>query len=215
MTTNTPHDLLSVVDRLTLPKFEHVAQMINDTWKVRSVEVPPLLELFRDAVKPSSNNSAGSAAMKSTRSLIDGDALLEYSKMVATSAGWAHDAGSTPTRDPIVDLRAWYAATLADNARDDDWYRRHLNGWVGIITTHLEPPGRFTIHRPCPVCRGTSYGDQITGGDLWPIEVRYRVDDEGRTSGHTATCRIPGCGTRWLGHDAVMELAEELAEGAA
>ena len=212
MTTTT---LLDVVDRLTKPVFEHVAQLVGETWKVRTVEVPPLLHLFRDAVSPSSNRDTGSASMKSTRTPADLDAMFEFGKMVATAAGWAAEGGSTPTRDPVTDLRAWYAATLADNARDDDWYRRHLSGWVAIITTHLEPPNRFVLHRPCPVCAGTTWGDAINGGDLWPIEVRYRRDDNGHTSGHTASCRIPSCNTRWIGYDAVMELAEELNEGAA
>ena len=139
--------------------------------------------------------------------------------MVATAAGWAHYAGATPTRDAATDLRAWYAGTLADNTRDDDWYQRHLRGWVTIIRTHLEPPERFTLHHACPVCGGTSWGDAINGGALWPIEVRYRMVDNDRgestMTDEVATCRIPECATRWVGHASVTELADELQERSA
>lgn len=211
-TDDKPRDLLAVVDVLTLPKFEHVAQEHADgVWKVRTAEVPPLLQLFGAAVSPSGNRDTGSSSSKSTRSPADLEALFEYAKMTSTAAGWAHDAGAVPTRNPVVDLRAWYAATLADNTRDDDWYRRHLNGWVAIIRNHLEPPEAFVIRHPCPVCRVAAFGNAIDGGDSWPIEVRYRKTDDGRMIDEVARCRA-GCSTVWRGHAAIMELAEELAE---
>lgn len=212
--TNEPRDLLATVDLLTLPSFEHIAQGGDGNWRVRSVQVPPLLELMRDAVLPSGGKDAGSKSLPNTRNPVDWDAMLAYHRMLSTAAGWAHDAGSVPTRDPIRDLRAWYAATLTDNARDDDWYRRHLNGWVVIIRAHLEPPESFVIQRACPVCRVEAYGNAIDGGDQWPIEVRYRKNDDGRILDEVAHCRA-GCNTVWRGHESIMELAEELAEGAA
>lgn len=214
MTTNPePRDLLATVDLLTLPRFEHVAQEHADgVWKVRTAEVPPLLRLFRDRVSPSGERNGTGTTTKDTRSVADLEAMMEYGKMVGAAAGWAHDAGAVPTRDPVKDLRVWYAATLTDNARNDDWYRTYLNGWVATIRDHLDPPEKYVPHIICPVCGGKEWGDQINGGDLWPILIRYRIDETThRRTDEVARCRA-GCETVWYGIEAIMELADEIAE---
>lgn len=204
-------DLLGIVDLLTLPRYEHVAQEHADgNWKIQTAEVPAMLQQFGDAIHQfGERNDTRSSSPKSTRTILDLEALFEYSKMAAIAASWVRDAGRVPTRDPVEDLRTWYAFTLADNTRDDDWYRRQLNGWVGIIRNHLEPPEAFVIEHPCPVCKATSWGNAIDGGDQWPIEVRYRKTDDGRMVDEIARCRA-GCATIWRSHAAIMELAEEL-----
>lgn len=209
----TVNDLLGVVDLLTLPRFEHLAQEHEDgMWKIVTCEVPPMLQMFGDAVRQFGERSeGGSGSSRSTRIPFDAEALEAYTRMTATAAGWVRDAGLVPTRDPVKDLRVWYSVTLSDNTRDDDWFRVHLNGWVGRIRDHLEPPESFVIRHACPVCKVASWGDAIGGGDVWPIEVRYRKDDDGRMFGEVARCRA-GCGTVWRGHGAIMELAEEVNE---
>jgi hypothetical protein len=212
MNGTQPETLLDVVDELTRPKFEQVAQLQDGKWAVRNVQVPALLELMRDAVTPSGEGNGGSGASKSTRAPVDLEALFEFAKMTSTAAGWAHGAGVRPTREPATDLRAWYSATLGDNTRNDDWYRRHITRWVVIIRNKLVPPKSFEAKYPCPVCGTVGWGDQFNGGGSWPIEVRYRLDDDERMRDEVARCRAPQCGVVWYGHDAVVELAEEATE---
>lgn len=209
----TSDSLPEVIALLTAPTFEHVAQNHDGHWRPVTAEVPPLLVLMRDAVLPSSNRDTGSASSAATRSIADFEAMMHYGRMVAAASDWVFRAGVVPTRDPVIDLPAWHdrvRANLGDDERD--WYRRHLSGWVGIIRTHLEPPERFVIEHACPVCRTASYGDAINGGDRYPIEVRYRLNESGGMVDEIATCRAPNCGTRWNGHESVMELADELNE---
>lgn len=207
-------DLLTAVDRLTKPEHQHIAQK-DDTgrWlKAHTVTHPPLLQRMHEAVHPSSNRTAGSASSASTRSPIDLDALFEYAKMTAQIRDWCRIEHIPPHRDPVTALRQWYVARLI-HPGDDTWHIRQLTGWARIIRDHLNPPERFTVKAPCPCCLVTGYGDEINGGDTWPIEVRYRLTDDGRMVDHIAFCRA--CGTTWVGKEAVIELADEIEEKAA
>lgn len=208
-------DLLDVVDELTKPKIEHVAQRSDrGEWiRTKAVELPPLLERMHDAVWPSGERNGGSGSSPATRSPADVSALFEYAKICAAIGSWCRIVGVKPTRDPIVDLRAWYAATLKDNSFDPaGWYLREARRWKRLIEGHLEPPKSFEAKVACPVCNATAWGDQYSGGSSWPIEVRYKVTDEGRTADETATCRA--CRTVWVGHESITELVEELGEKA-
>lgn len=205
-------DLLEAVDELTLEQHEHVAQKSDDgRWlKAHTVTHASLLQRMADAVTPSSNRDTASASSAATRSPIDTVALFEYAKMTTAIKDWCRIAGVPPQRDPGDGLRKWYTARLADNDRDDTWYTRQLTGWANLIRDHLNPPQSFTVTRRCPICHTTAWGDAISGGDTWPIEVRYRRDDDGQMSDEVARCRV--CQGAWIGHEAIIELAEELSE---
>lgn len=205
-------DLLEAVDELTLEQHEHVAQKADDgRWlKAHTVTHASLLQRMADAVTPSTGRDNSSKSSAATRSPVDADALFEYVKMSAAIKSWCLMVQVAPDRDPAVGLRKWYVARLAQPNEDDAWYTRQLTGWANIIRNHLNPPQSFTIKAPCPVCLVTGYGNAIDGGDTWPIEVRYRLEDDTRVTDETARCR--SCQAVWGGHDAVRELADELEE---
>lgn len=208
-------DLHDVVRALTEPTYEHVFQKSEGgESKVETVEHAPLFEQLRERFFPSSgSDGAGSKAALSARVPADLGAMYEYAKIAAQIGSWCRMIGLPGTRDAHTDLLAWH-----DKARgllspeQADWYRRTLTAWTNLIRNLLEPPESFVIERPCPVCRVSEWGDQINGGDRYPIEVRYRLDDTGAMVDHVARCRAPKCETVWWGREAVMELADELNE---
>lgn len=204
-------DLLELVDLLTLPKPEKVAQRHDYGWKIAWVSHDPLLKQFGDAVWPSSNSSAGSASMASTRSLVDLDALFKYAKLSSAIGDWCHAVGVRATRKPVNDLRAWYAAYLKFDQADASFYEKQLRGWVGMIRHHLQPNDGFDLQYPCPVCgkRAWSDGNPDGAGGTFPLRVEYQKGDNATTR-HRAECRAPDCATAWEGIDAVAELASEL-----
>ncbi|MET0716395.1 MAG: hypothetical protein ABWY57_15930 [Mycetocola sp.] len=205
-------DLLEAVDALTQPVIEHIAQK-SDTgkWlKAHTVTRPPLLQQMADAVTPSSNRTAGSAASADTRTPIDLGALFEYRKMAAQIGDWCRIVNIPPTRDAVTDLRRWYTARLAIADGEDRFYIRALTAWGNTIRNYLEPPESFVPEYGCPVCGATTWGDMINGGGPWPIEVKYRVDEQGITSDEVALCRP--CRAVWEGHDAIVELSDEMKE---
>lgn len=206
--------LLEAVDALTKETHDHIAQKDDDgKWlKAHTVTMPPLLVRMHESVMPSSGTDGGSKSAKSTRSPVDLDALFEFAKMTSQIGDWCRIAGTPVTRDPVTDLRRWYTDRLTQtpDEHDDRFYLGQLRAWANIIRNHLYPPERFTPEIPCPVCGAKEWGDMINGGGTWPIEVRYRKDDDGTMSDETALCRP--CRTVWQGHDAIVELAEEAAE---
>lgn len=204
-------DLLELVDVLTLPQSERVAQRNTDgTWRTSFVTHDPLLKQFRDAVWPSSNTAGGSASLASTRSPVDVTALFEMAKMSAIIGDWCRLVGARTTRshDAVVDLRSWYAAYISTDMATEAWYGQQLHKFISTIRRHLNPSSGFDLMYPCPVCRRRDWGDTETGG-VFPIRVEYTKTDHG-TSRHRAECRNSDCRTAWLGLDAVVELAAEL-----
>lgn len=205
-------DLLEAVDALTLVEHEHIAQKSDDgRWlKAHTVTHPSLLQRMADAVTPSTGRDNASKSSAATRSPVDADALFEYAKMSAAIKSWCLMVRVAPDRDPAVGLRRWYVARLAQPGEDDAWYTRQLTSWANIIRNHLNPPQSFTIKAPCPVCLVTAFGNEIDGGDTWPMQVRYRMTDNNEMVDTMAICRA--CATVWPGYESVAELAEEVGE---
>jgi hypothetical protein len=206
-------DLLDAVDALTKPIIEHFSQKDDDGKfvKAHTITRDPLLTQLRDAVNPSANNNAGSASLQSARSIIDSDALLEYSKMASAIGDWCRQMKVERTRDPIVDLRRWYVAYDREGDQPD-WYRNELQRWAHVIRNHLEPPKRMEVTTPCPVCGKRTWTDAEGNELLFPIMVEYKATDEGSIKPN-ALCRA--CDTVWRGYDAVAELADELNQESA
>lgn len=204
-------DLLDAVDELTKPEHRHLAQKDDfGKWiKVHSVTDPPLLQRMQDAVHPSTNKNAGSAASASTRAPADLEAMFEYAKMTSQIRDWCRMQTVTVLRDPIRDLRRWYTSTLTQPVLEQ-FYIRQLRQWATTIRNHLDPPETFVAKHPCPVCGAQGWGDAINGGDTWPIEIRYRKDETDRVTDEIALCRP--CRAVWVGHDAILELADEMNE---
>lgn len=206
-------DLLDVVDVLTKPKIEHVAQRSDrGEWlRTHTVVLPPLLVRMHEAVWPSGELNGTGTSSPGTRSPVDVSALYEYAQMCVAIGSWCLILRVKPTRDPVRDLRAWYAATMKLNGFDPaGFYLRETRRWQTIIETYLDPPKAFEAKVACPVCKATGWGDQWSGGSSWPIEVRYRLTEDLRTTDEAATCRA--CRTVWKGHESISELVDELGE---
>ena len=206
-----------VVRRLTAPSFEHVFQKLpNGDGRSVTVELPPLLVQMRDRVFPSGEANGG-GALKSTRSLGDFAAMEPYAKIAAQVGDWCRMARIRDVpRDTVEALLAWHDRTRGRLGPYEAWFRGELTGWLLLILDTVDGPKKRVLRVACPVCGGTSWGDQINGGDLWPIQVRWRED--GPDEDWVARCRIPvkqdgqPCGTVWRGLDAIRELGEEIAE---
>lgn len=212
---NTQTDpLLEAVEALTKPQTDHIAQRTDSgRWiKAHTVQHPPLLQRMHEAVTPSGgNDGASKSAAAAERSLLDVSALYEYVKITSQIRSWLVLLEVQPTKDPVLDLQKWHVAHLADKDHADDWYIRILRGWAGHIRRLLDKPKSFTIPGACPVCGATEWGDMLNGGGTQVIKVEYRLDDDGATpKDHSALCQA--CKLVWEGHDAVMELADELTE---
>jgi hypothetical protein len=212
-------DLHDVVRALTEPTYEHHFQKRDDgEGTTVTIEFPGLLEQMRQAVLPSGqNDGAGSSSAKHTRSPGDLEAMYEYHKMAAQIGSWCQMIRLRPSRDRVADLKAWYDKARSVFAPEQlDWYRRTLAGWTATIRNHLDGPEKYVPHTACPICNTTAWGDAINGGDLWPIEVRYRIEENARgeeiTTGHVARCRAPQCGAVWHGWEAIEELGNEVRE---
>jgi hypothetical protein len=205
-------DLLDAVDTLTKPIIEHIAQRADSgKWiRTHTVERAPLLQQMHDAVTPSGgNDGASKSSAAAERSPADLDALFEYAKITSQIRSWLVIAKLVPTHEPIDNLRRWYVAHTAERDHVDDWYLRMLRGWAAHIKRMLDKPCSFVPEAACPVCGATEWGNMIEGGGRWPIKIEYRLAEDGVTpKDHSALCQL--CRTVWEGHDAVVELADEL-----
>jgi len=212
MNTRT-NPLLDVVDELTRPKIEHHVQKddAGKYIKTHTAEHPPLLIQLRDAVNPSSNTAAGSSSLKSTRNLIDSDALYRYGLMYAAIGDWCRIWNVPVTRDPITDLRQWYIA-YTRGGDDPQWYIRELNRWANLIRNIIEPSVRFPLNVSCPVCKSRTFQTDDGEANLFPIIVEYRRPKDGETIRPKALCRNTECGAVWEGLEAIQELGEEIQE---
>lgn len=215
--TENRTDLLTAVQALTRPQVEHFTQKDDDGGlvKIHSIEHACLLDELAAAVNPSTNKSAGSASMASTRNLIDSDALFEWSKMSAAIGGWCRIVGVTPTRNRVHDLDAWYVRFTAIPHLDDndiEWYRIELRRWANLIRNMLEPPKRFELTTPCPVCKSDTWVNPDGETVRHPILVQYRVSPEGAPVKPSARCRNEDCDAEWDSIEAIEELGEELQE---
>jgi hypothetical protein len=208
------NQLLDAVDALTKSTFEHHPQKTDaGTYiKTHTAEHLPLLAQLRDAVNPSTNTAAGSSSLKSTRNLIDSDALYRYSLICAAIRDWCIILGQERTRDPIVDLRQWYIAYTRDTRNEGIWHLAELRKWAALIRNLIEPAKRLELITPCPVCKSDQWTDHEGQTLRHPIIIEYRQPTDGTAIKPHATCRNETCGAVWENLDALKELGEELEE---
>lgn len=208
-------DLLEAMELLTKGTTEHVAQKnTKGEWVKHKVKHPSLLERMAEAVTPSSNRTAGSAATAATRSPIDLEALFKYRTMVNAIHSWCRIEKITATypENPVKDLERWYVARLT-RTTNDDFYIRELTSWATTIRNKIDPPESFYLTGPCPICGKTEWGNMIDGGGTRAIEIRYRLDEHTDTmKDESAICHACSPVTMWVGHDAIVELADEIKE---
>jgi hypothetical protein len=203
-------EILDLVDALTLPQPEKVAQKVNNEWVTRWVSHDPLLKQLGDAVWPSGERNGGGGGLKSTRSPADLDALYEYAKMSTAIGDWCHLVGVRATHHPVEDLRAWYAASLSRQI-DEDYHHRMLSQWVGKARAQLRASKVVPLGIACPVCGRREWSVLVDGehlGGTFPLRVEYWMDDDERVRDVRALCHA--CSTAWIGAEAVTELADEV-----
>jgi len=229
--TDIPRDLLAAVDELTKPTTDHVRQYDDDGTSLaihrcmdgnqegacsglalHAVTHPPLLHQLRDAVTPSTGNDAGSkSAIANERNMVDSTALYEYARMAAATGDWCRMTGAPVTRDPVTDLRAWYAAWIGHHDRDDRWYTAELRRWASIIRNHLQPAKRLEVMSACPICGPGPWVDADGETQANRLTLTYRKHEDGTITDKRTICRNPACGAVWEGEDAMVELAEEVS----
>ena len=200
------NDLLSVVDELTLSKPVKVLTDDGHTWATED----PLLVQLQEAVSSSLSSGSGSGGAPWTRNVLDSDALHQAAIITSTIGDWCRIAGATVTRDPVQDLRAWYAKRLS--TRDPEaFYMGVLQAWVSTIRTLVNPPKTIPIKGACPVCKADTYVND--GGETirHPLAWSYRPDTDNMRQTARAMCRA--CPAVWQGDEAMEELADELKEG--
>lgn len=199
-------DLLDVVDELTLSRPKKLETDDGFMW----VTEEPLLVQLQEAVSSSLRSGSGSGGAPWTRNVLDGDALHQAAVITATIGDWCRMAGADVTRDPVTDLRAWYAKRLS--ARDPEaFYLEQLRKWAGMIRAIVNPPKTLEILGACPVCKEQTYTNATGETVRNPLVMIYRPDTTNMHKAARATCRA--CDTVWQGDEAMEELADELKEG--
>jgi hypothetical protein len=178
------------------------------------VTLPPLLDQFRDATNPSTNTTAGASALASMRNILDSTALYEYSKIASQILDWCRIVKADVVRDSATtNLQRWYVKWVGANNEEaaTKWYVGQLRMWASLIRAHLDPPRRRDIMCPCPICGKTVWGSGDEGG-MWPLEMRYRLDEDDEPVVESVICRACEPVTTWSGRESVKELFEELEE---
>lgn len=205
--------LREAVDELTRPTFTKVSQDVDGRERVTRVEHPPLLRQLDEAIRGVMAETAGGASSSaSTRSLVNGDAFHQFTLISNAIREWCRLASLEPRRDPVEGLRAWHAATLAQDI-PHAWHTSQLRKWAGTIRAVVNPHRELSITAPCPNCGGTRYENADGDEANHPVVVTYRPDDSDIL--RTATARCRACDMEWRGLNALRALAFELeAEGA-
>lgn len=199
-----PSELLEAVDELTLPRNVKIPTDDGHAWATEDA----LLVQLQEAVSSSIRSGSGAGGAAWTRNVLDSDALYQASIITATIGDWCHMAGIKPTRDPVKDLRAWYAARLTAT-NPDEFYIGQLRRWAGQIRAMTSPPKTLEITAPCPVCGEGQYTNDLGEVVRNPLQMTYRAD---ANMWHTAKVLCRACEVVWVGGEAMAELRDELDE---
>lgn len=209
-------DLLSVVDALTKPTHTMVGQWWGEgcPWCRERVEHqhstrvshPPRIDQLAAAVTDAQNPGTGSSAsLASTRNALDADALHLWDDIMRATHDWCIDVGVKPSRDPVRNLRAWYAATLAMIEPQLGFFEKTMRGWVVRIDAHLDPPVQLQVTHSCPVCGADTWEDAEGAVFLHPLVISYRRGEADVLGTSRGLCRA--CGHVWRRTNELRALA--------
>lgn len=195
-------ELMDAVDALTKPTHVTVGQWYESGclfcekraqhMHTTRIQHAPLLDQLRDAVTDAMNPGKGSSGSPAfQRNLIDVDAMRQFMIIASQIRDWCRMVGATPSGDATRDLRAWYAATLAQSVAES-WYIAKLRQWEGVILARLDPPVTIELTSACPACGADTWTDDDGVTLPHPLQITYRRDDPdilGTARGLCRACR--------------------------
>lgn len=197
--------LLEAVDDLTLPRNVKVETDDGHTWATED----PLLVQLQEAVSSSIRSGSGAGGAPWTRNVLDSDALHQAAIITSQIGDWCRMAGVVATRDPVVDLRAWYVARLTAT-NPETFYLDQLRKWAAQIRAMVNPPKTLEITAACPVCGQGEYVNDMGENVRNPLVMTYRPDADNLDRSAKVMCRA--CEAVWNGGEAMAELRDELDE---
>jgi hypothetical protein len=203
---NPDVDLRRLINQLTQT---HEVR-VRDGGRHLGVRTDPALIVQLRRAKTSATTYATDpgASLRHERSIYNSEASKLYTEIEQAVRRWARVAGYDRTGDwpePETLLRHWYARTYLDNSLDITAHALTCRGWTYRIRELLDPPARFDIDRPCPICRVHTFTKEADGLDRI---VRALHGAERAPDLYRVTCR--SCGATWDGLEAAQELADEL-----
>ena len=201
-------ELRHAVDELTLPSFTKVNQDIDGVERVTRVEHAPLLTQLEEAIASTIGGGSGrSMTAKWALSVLDSDALYQFSRINSTILDWCRMAGLTRPRHPVDGLRTWHAWALGQDI-ETGFYVSQLRGWAATIRGKLEPRRSLDLPDPCPACHATTWATEDGDAGMRPLVVTYQPDSIDLLATAKVTCRA--CGGEWRGIHEVREIAYDL-----
>lgn len=152
--------LLDLINRLTKP---YNVDIDDHGRHLGTRTDPALLEQLSNArassVSPGNDNGSNARHTRTSLNLAASELFGSIQKRVrgwALAADiprhWASGAGPTDWREPIQLLPAWYARVLGDSRFVPAPYIDTLQSWTRSIESLLNPPRRWTLAAPCPLC---------------------------------------------------------------
>lgn len=207
MNDNPADELRTLVDKLTLP---HEVKVTHRGAYLHTRQDPPMLTQLRalcvSTIGPGNDNGTNQRHARTTLNI---QASTTYTTIENRIRRWALNAGyNRPTTGwptPERLLRTWHSLTYLKTGLNTLQYASTLRGWTEAITNLQDPPHRWDINRPCPICRAHILQLDIDGE---PVRVRALTALERDPDLYRITCR--SCGNQWDGLDACEELAQEL-----
>lgn len=188
-------DVNRVLEILTRP---HTITTRGPHGELTAHEQPALIGSLRAAKTASVGRGSGSSTLDHERSALNLAAFQLYRDLERTVHRWARTANIPATGDPERLLTHWAAHA--------DWHdltRRvpQLREWIRQITDLLDPPPRWGLADPCPIChaRWAEIGTQGHRERVDALQVTART-----TIDHEIACRA--CGRTWIGLDGAQTL---------
>lgn len=172
---------------------------------------PPLVDMLRAMVAPSSGRTVGGANDPSARSVINVQALDLLEHIQDVTRAWLREWRVQVAGELGLDLRGFWDRLHMlhrTGVLDQDTFE-HLAAypdvWAARIWDQVEPPLTRTLRgSECPKC-GVGKVTSGEGESADNLTVTYRRGQE-----VTAECRAAGCGGIWVGRSGLIELGRAL-----
>lgn len=202
-------ELLDAVDALTLSTHTLVPQWYatpcnpacpkGEHAHTSRVEHAPLLHQLEDAIVSTIGGAPSKSTAKSSRGVLNSEALYRFTLISSQIRDWCRMAGVTPSRHPSDNLRAWYVARLSVVGSEDQDAAAAgiLRGWAGMIRVMLDPPRARELTFPCPSCGEATWTDAEGVVFRWPVRLEYPEQDPDILATARAWCRA--CDRVWRG----------------